>query len=144
MNQSQSASKMCRSASPKTNVWMSVDEYSVAYYPETSFNDTLYKAKKGYHGSSKDHFYSNSGLHRLGTRHLRCMCSHCVSDVSLFSSSCSLKAWCGTIRHYNLEPDTSPIKERVRLRRDICTLEEFAEGDGMEEEQALAEAELEE
>ena len=121
------ADKMRRPASPKSSAWMSVDEYLVAYYPEAMFNDSLYKAKKGYDGSSKDHFYSNSGLHRLGARHLRCMCRACISDVRLFDSSCSLQAWCGSIRHYNLVPDTTPVTDRVRPRKEIYTLEEFAE-----------------
>ena len=121
------ADKMRRPASPKTSAWMSIDEYLIAYYPEASFDDTPYLAKKGYDGSSRDHFYSNSGLHRLGVRHLRCMCTACLSDVRLFSSSCTLKEWCGTMRHYNLEAGTALVTERVRPRREVFTLEEFAE-----------------
>ena len=121
------ADKMRKPASPKTSRWMSVDQYLVAYYPEASFDDTLYKAKKGYVGSSKDHFYSNSGLHRLGVRFLRCMCPACLTEPNLFSASCTLKAWCGHMRHYNLVAGTSTQRVRVRPRREPRTLDEFAE-----------------
>lgn len=122
------ADKMRKPASPKTSAWMSCDEYLVGYYPEDSFDDKLYTAKKGYQGSSKDHFYSNSGLHRLGARHLRCMCSACIGESTMFSASCTLQTWCGTMRHYHLEPETeAPTTTRARPRREMYTLEQFAE-----------------
>ena len=119
------ADKMRKPASSKTDAWMSVDEYLIAFYPEDAFNEALYKAKKGYEGSSKDHFYTNSGLHRLGARHLRCMCTACISNPRLYSESCHLTEWCGSMRHYNLEAGAiEPV--RVRPRREVWTLEEFA------------------
>ena len=122
------ADKMRKPASRKTSAWMSVDEYLVAYYPEASFDDKPYTAKKGYEGSSKDHFYSNSGLHRLGVRTLRCMCQACVASPNLFSESCTLKSWCGNMRHYNLEAASATAAQRVtvRARREPISLDEFA------------------
>lgn len=120
------ASKMTKPSSAKTDNWMSFDENLVAYYPEESFDKTLYTAKAGYDGSSQDHFYTNSGLHRLAARHLRCICGPCMTDPKLYSSKCQLKEWCGGIRHYNLEPDVSVGRVNARPSRDILSVEEFA------------------
>ena len=120
------ASKMIKPASTKTDAWMSFDDYLVAYYPEESFDPTKYRAKKGYEGSNKDHFYTNSGLHRIATRHLRCMCTPCIQDPRLFSERCLLSDWCGLIRHYNLQGDESAGRVDVRPRRDIISIEKFA------------------
>ena len=103
---------------------MCFDDYIVAFYPEEAFDSTPFKAKSGYNGSSKDHFYTNSGLHRLGTRHLRCMCPRCIEAPGLYSESCKLDEWCGSVRHYNLEAEATT--SRVRPARNIQTLEEFA------------------
>ena len=116
---------MIKPASRKTDAWMSMDEYLIAFYPEDAFNEAPYTAQKGYEGSSKDHFYTNSGLHRLGVRHLRCMCTACVTNSRLYSESCDLTEWCGSMRHYNLKAGTVD-RVRVRPRREIWTLEEFA------------------
>ena len=121
------ADKMRKPASRKCDKWMSMDDYLVAYYPVDSFNDSMFKASKGYDGSSQDHFYSQSGLHRLGARNLRCMCTSCIPEPSLFSTSCSLTGWCGSMRHYNLKAGTAVERVRVRARREICTLDDFAE-----------------
>ena len=121
------ADKMREPSSPKDGRWMSVDEYLVAYYPVDCFDESRFKCKEGYEGSSKDHFYSNSGLHRLASRYLRCVSSKCVNDPRLFSESCLLSPWCGVIRHHNLVPGTSGTSDRVHTRREIFTLEEFAE-----------------
>ena len=120
------ASKMGTPSSPKTDNWLSFDEILVAYYPEEAFDKTLYTAKTGYEGSSQDHFYTNSGLHRLATKHLRCMCDPCMRDPKLFSSDCQLKEWCGSVRHYNLEGDTSVGRVHARPSRDILTVKQFA------------------
>ena len=85
------ASKMTKPSSPKTDDWMSFDEQLVAYYLEESFDETLYKAKSGYSGSNEDHFYTNSGLHRLAARQLRCFCGPCMSDTKLYSPDCQLQ-----------------------------------------------------
>ena len=84
------SSKMTKPATMKNDAWMSFDEYLLAYYPTEAFKPEMYKAEKGYEGSSGDHFYTNSGLHRLGARHLRCMCTPCISDPRLYSESCEL------------------------------------------------------
>ena len=105
---------------------MSFDEYLVSYYPEDAFEPKLYTAKNGYEGSSLDHFFTNTGLHRLGTRHLRCFCTPCITNSRLYSDDCELKEWCGTMRHYNLLPDTTPARTRVVPRKEIMTLDEFA------------------
>ena len=121
------AAKMERPVSPKTDNWMSFDEYLIAYYPEDAFDDKPYTAKTGYEGSSKDHFYTSSGLHQLAVRRLRCFCRHCLATPTLHSSECELKDWCGSVRHYNLEP-ALPSDDRVNARpsRDIISVEDFA------------------
>lgn len=121
------AYKMLKPASRKSDDWMSFDEYLIAYYPETAFDPTKYKAKGGYDGSSQDHFYSNSGLHRLGVRHLRCLCTPCLTSPNLYNSNCELVAWCGPLRHYNLEGDETVDRVNARPSRDILTVEQFAE-----------------
>ena len=83
-------------------------------------------AKAGYEGSSQDHFYTNSGLHRIVTRHLRCICEPCLKDPKLFSTDCRLKEWCGDVRHYNLEGDTTVGRVDARPNRDILTVTQFA------------------
>ena len=128
------ASKMARPSSPKTDNWMSFDEQIVAYYPEESFDKTLYTAKAGYDGSNQDHFYTNSGLHRIAARHLRCFCGACMKDPKLYSSDCQLKEWCGSVRHYNLEADTSVGRVDARPSRDILTVAQFATTLGTEGE----------
>ena len=120
------ANKMATPASEKSNAWMSFDEYLVSFYPEDSFQPELYTAKKGYDGSSLDHFYTNSGLHRLGARHLRCFCTACITNMRLYSEDCTLKNWCGRMRHYNLQPSTTSVRARVIPTRETMTLEEFA------------------
>ena len=121
------ASKMTSPASAKSNRWLSFDHYLVAYYPEDAFKPELYTAKEGYEGSSLDHFYTNTGLHRLGVRNLRCICPPCITDKRLYSDQCTLANWCGKIRHYNLHPETaSTVQPRVAQRRDTMTLEEFS------------------
>ena len=120
------ASKMTSPSSAKTDNWMSFDEYLLAYYPEDSFDKALYTGKKGYEGSNQDHFYTNSGLHRLATRHLRCFCGPCITDPKLYSPNCRLKEWCGDIRHYNLEPASSVGRVNVRPSRDILSVKDFA------------------
>lgn len=120
------ASKMLTPSSPKTDNWLSFDEVLVAYYPEEAFDKTLYMAKAGYEGSSQDHFYTNSGLHRIATRHLRCLGESCLKDPKLFSSDCHLKQWCGDVRHYNLEGDTTVGRVDARPSRDILTVAQFA------------------
>ena len=120
------ASKMLTPSSPKTDNWMSFDEQLVAYYPEEVFDKTLYMAKGGYEGSSQDHFYTNSGLHRIVTRHLRCFCGPCLQDPKLCSADCHLKEWCGDLRHYNLEGDPSVGRVDARPSRDILTVKQFA------------------
>ena len=119
------ASKMRRPESRKTQ-WMSFDEYFIAYYPEEAFDKSLYTAKAGYAGSNLDHFYTNSGLHRLAARHLRCFCNPCMRDPKLYSSDCQLQQWCGAVRHYNLIGDESVGRVDVRPNRDILTVEQFA------------------
>ena len=117
------ASKMGYPSSPKTDEWLSFDEQLVAYYPEEAFDHKMYTAKGGYEGSNQDHFYSNSGLHRLAARHLRCFCEPCIKSSALFSSDCQLKQWCGNVRHYNLEADTSVGRPDARPSRDMLTVE---------------------
>lgn len=51
------ADKM-RTPSSRKSGWMSFDAYIVAYYPLDAFDESLYDAKEGYDGSSKDHFYT--------------------------------------------------------------------------------------
>ena len=124
------ATKMCKPANAKTDAWMSCDEYLVAYYPEDAFTPDDYIAKSGYEGSNQDHFYTNSGLGRLAARHLRCMCTPCVTNSRLYSGSCQfVDEWCGKIRHYNLEAGTARVV-RVKPRRELWSLEEFAESLG--------------
>ena len=120
------ASRMVNPVNTKTDVWMSFDDYLVAYYPEESFDPTTYRAKKGYEGSINDYFYTNSGLHRITTRHPRCMCAPCIKDPSLFSDNCLLSDWCGVTRHYNLQGDESAGRVNVRPSRDIISIEQFA------------------
>ena len=123
------ADKMRRPSNVKNDSWGRFDEYLVAYYPEDGFKPNLFTAKSGYEGSNQDHFYTNSGLHRLATRHLRCMCSPCVDNIRLYSEACELVNWCGKIRHYNLEGGgtaSSDHRVDVRPRRELQTLEEFA------------------
>ena len=120
------ASKMLKPSSPKSDDWMSFDEYLVAYYPEEAFDKTKYTAKAGYDGSSQDHFYTNSGLHRLATRYLRCFCPACLTSDALYSPACELTDWCGEIRHYNLEGDHTVARVNARPSRDILTVEQFA------------------
>ena len=120
------ASKMLKPSSPKTDDWLSFDEALVAYYPQETFDKTTYMAKAGYNGSSQDHFYTNSGLHRIACRHLRCICEPCMKDVKLYSSNCRLHEWCGEVRHYNLEGDTSAGRVDARPSQDILTVEQFA------------------
>ena len=121
------ADKMRQTPSKKTDSWMCFDDYIVSYYPEDAFEPTRYEAKEGYEGSSKDHFYTNSGLHRLAARHLRCMCSSCMTKPELYSDSCSLYEWCGGVRHYNLEAaDMRSRGENVRPSSRILSLEQFA------------------
>lgn len=121
------ASKMKKPANRKDDRWMCFDEYLLAFYPEDEFKSEMYTAKKGYDGSTKDHFYSNSGLHRLAARNLRCICTPCITDPRLFSESCTLAGdWCGSVRHYNIEGDTYVNRVRVRPRQEIWTIEEFA------------------
>ena len=120
------ASKMHAPANAKTDRWMSFDEYLLAYYPEDGFDASLYKAHKGYEGSSNDHFYTNDGLHRLAVRHLRCMCTPCVNDPRLFSESCQLVDWCGVVRHHNLRAATTSTLPHARPRRELMSLPEFA------------------
>ena len=106
---------------------MCFDDYIVSYYPEDVFEPTRYEAKEVYEGSSKDHFYTNSGLHRLAARHLRCVCPSYMSTPELYSDSCTLSEWCGEVRHYNLEPaDMRSRGENVRPSPRIQTLEQFA------------------
>ena len=121
------ADKMRQTPSKKTDTWMCFDDYIVSYYPEDAFEPTRYEAKEGYEGSSKDHFYTNSGLHRLAARHLRCMCSSCMTKPELYSDSCSLSEWCGGVRHYyNLEAaDMRSRGENVRPSSRILTLGQF-------------------
>jgi len=120
------ASKMKRPSTPKTDKWMSFDEQLVAYYPEEAFDKTLFTAEAGYDGSSQDHFFANSGLHRLAARHLRCFCDTCMTDPKLYSPDCQLKEWCGSVRHYNLKGDESVGRVNARPSRDILTVEQFA------------------
>ena len=120
------ASKMRAPANAKTDRWMSFDEYLLAFYPDDGFDESLYEAQKGYEGSSSDHFYTNSGLHRLAVRHLRCMCSPCITDPRLFSESCQLSDWCGKVRHHNIRPATSSSAPNARPRMALMSLEQFA------------------
>lgn len=120
------ANKMASPASGKSTAWMSFDQYLVAFYPEVAFQPELYTAKKGYYGSSLDHFYTNTGLHRLGARHLRCFCTPCITNMRLYSDHCTLKDWCGRMRHYNLQPATTAVRIHAIERREIMTIEEFA------------------
>ena len=121
------AVKMKSPANPKTDDWMSFDEYLIAYYPEEAFDPKPYTAKAGYEGSSLDHFYTSSGLHRLAARHLRCFCPRCLASKSLYSPHCELRDWCGCVRHYNLVGDPSAVgRVDARPRADIMTLERFA------------------
>ena len=75
------ASKMKQPESKKSDAWTSVDEYLLVYYPEDAFDKKQFAAKEGYPGSSNDHFFTNSGLHRLTTRHLRCCCRVCIRET---------------------------------------------------------------
>ena len=120
------ADKMRRPSNARSDSWGRFNEYLVAFYPEDAFKPNLFKAKSGYEGSNQDHFYTSSGLHRLATRHLRCICSLCVDNIRLYSESCKLVNWCGKIRHFNLEGDVSIDRVQVRPRRELWTLEEFA------------------
>ena len=124
------AGKMKTPASKKTDAWTSFDEYLVAFYPEEAFDKTQFVVKQGYTGSSNDHFYTNSGLHRLATRHLRCCCPSCMSEPSLYSqTNCTLNSWCDSVRYYNLKSDTSVARvTRVVATptTDTLTLEQFA------------------
>ena len=116
---------MTRPKSSKTE-WMSFDEYLIAYYPEESFDKSLYTAENGYAGSNLDHLYTNSGLHRLAARHLRCFCNSCMSNPKLYSSDCQLQEWCGDVRHYNLVGDEFIGRVNVMPNRDILTVGQFA------------------
>ena len=121
------ADKMRKTASAKSDSWMSFDEYIVAYYPEETFDSTLYEAKAGYDGSSNDHFYTRGGLHRLAARHLRCICPNCMSSPRMYSESCTLTEWCGKVRYHNLiKADARSRGEDVRPSPTIETLEKFA------------------
>ena len=123
------AGKMIAPASRKTDAWTSFDEYLIAYYPEEAFDKTQFAAKEGYSGSSQDHFFTCSGLHRLAVRHLRCCCSACMSHPQLYSQNdCTLSSWCGSVRHHNLQPASSVVRSRVRTTTtaDALTLDEFA------------------
>lgn len=121
------ADKMRKTPSAKKDSWMCFDDYLVAYYPEEAFDSAPFQAQSGYKGSSSDHFYTNSGLHRIATRHLRCMCPSCIAAPGLYSESCNLTDWCGKVKHYNLEPaDTTSREDHVRPTTNVQTLEEFA------------------
>ena len=116
--------------SKKSDAWTSVDEYLLAFYPEDGFDKKLFEAKKGYAGSSNDHFFTNSGLNRLATRHLRCFCSACMSEPRLYSEdNCSLKRWCDSVHHHNLQSvasDSTRTRVVATPSADNLTLEQFA------------------
>ena len=124
------ASKMKQPESKKSDAWTSVDEYLIAYYPEDAFDKKQFAAKEGYAGSSNDHFFTNSGLHRLATRHLRCYCPACIRETCLYSeTNCSLSTWCDSVKHVNLVSDTSSVPSRRVLATptvDALSLEQFA------------------
>ena len=122
------ADKMRKTPSAKTDAWMCFDDYLVAYYPEDAFDETSFQAKAGYEGSSQDHFYTNSGLHRLAARRLRCMCPSCIASPNLYSEACTLRDWCGKVRHYNLTTtDTRARGENVRPSTNIQSTSTFLE-----------------
>ena len=124
------AGKMKTPRSKKSDAWTSVDEYLLAFYPEDGFDKKLFEAKKGYAGSSNDHFFTNSGLNRLATRHLRCFCSACMSEPRLYSEdNCSLKRWCDSVHHHNLQSvasDSTRTRVVATPSADNLTLEQFA------------------
>lgn len=69
-----------RSPSAQTRKRMDFDGYLIAYYPDDAFDEKMFKALKGYSGSTNDHFFVNDGLHRLATRNERCPCRECITN----------------------------------------------------------------
>ena len=118
------ADKM-RSPSKKRRKWLDYDGYLIAYYPDDAFDEKQFKAVKGYVGSTLDHFYVNDGLHRLATRLERCPCRKCIVHANLWSPKCELKAWCGAVKHVNMEYANSSAVVAERCGR-VETLAEFA------------------
>ena len=59
--------KMCRPVNVRADRWDTFDEYLLTCHPDDVFKPDNFITKKGHEGSSQDHFFTNSGLHRLVT-----------------------------------------------------------------------------
>ena len=106
--------------------WMKFSKYIFAYYPEEAFAIKDFKAKQGYAGSSKDHFYSNAPTGNcLTCRNRWCGCSACMNSSTLWSTKCTWTDIVGPVRHCQLQP-ALPFDQRPRPQRmETIVFEEF-------------------
>ena len=106
--------------------WMQFSNYIFAFYPDNAFDEKPFRAREGYAGSSKDHFYSNNETGNcLSTRNSWCGCAACLSDPNLWSPHCQWRGLVGRTRHYQLQPAVPAAARPRPARLHTMSFEEY-------------------